>query len=132
MNPVPRLHPILPGSPRRIVTQQLQWVVVHRTAIALIGFVVVDGGESEGRGMAVGKKGGMIEVKAVVGILDSGFGPGLDGYCGQIGVMGPTSSVDHTLLSVIDGEWNWVLYIPGRGGHVADDDGDGDGGETRL
>jgi len=106
VNPVPRLHPILPGSPRRIVIQQLQWVVVHRTAIALIGFVVVDGGESEGRGMAVGKKGGMIEVKAVVGILDSGFGfgPGLDGDCGQIGVMGPTLFIDYTLLSVIDGE----------------------------
>lgn len=81
-------------------------MVVHRTAIALIGFVVVDGGESEGRGMVMGKKGGMIEVEVVVGILDSGFGfgPGLDGYCGQLGVMGPTSFVDHTLLSVIDGE----------------------------
>ena len=104
MNPVLRLHPILPGSPRRIVTQQLQWVVVHRTAIVLIGSVVVDGDGSESLGMVMGKKGGMIEVKAVVGILDSGFGLGLDGDYGQIGVMGPTSFVDHTLLSVIDGE----------------------------
>lgn len=121
MNPVPRLHPILPGSPRRIVTQQLQWVVVHRTAIVSIGFVVVDGDGSESLGVVMGKKGGMIEVKAVVGILDSGSAPGLDGDCGQIGVMGPTSSVDYTLLSVIDGEWNGVLYILGRGRHVTSD-----------
>lgn len=82
---------------------------------------MVDGDGSEGLRMAEGKKGGMIEVKAVVGILDSGFGLGLDGDCGQIGVMGPTSSVDYTLLSVIDGEWNGVLYILGRGRHVTSD-----------
>jgi hypothetical protein len=102
VNQVRRLHPILPDSQRTNAIHLKLLVLVHRIEIVLIGSeVVVGAGVDVNVDLAevVGRKGGMIEVKVVVGILDSGFGSdfglGLDGGSDdQAAVMVPTFSIE--------------------------------------
>jgi hypothetical protein len=109
-------------------------VLVHRIGIVSIGSAVFVGvGVDVNGGLAevVGRMGGMIEVKVVVGILDSGSGFGFDfgpdgGSDDQTAVMDPTSCVECTLLLMTEEDGTialWSIWTLTR---------DGDGGETRL
>jgi hypothetical protein len=108
--------------------------LVHHIEIVSIGSEVVVGvgvDANGGLGMVMGKGGGMIEVKVVVGILDSGSGFGFDfgldgGSDDQTAVMDPTSCVECTLLLMTEEDGTialWSIWTLTR---------DGDGGETRL